>query len=184
MAGGIRVGKVAAFADNLAIPHYTTQPLTYGSQIPEKSNHQKRKDQAAKDRAFGKRAATEEASQWPKKKKKKMPLSFALSDSEADGSNRSGFCTHHSSSPLNTIILNEAELTTGGDGVVLKSSNRSEEDTGHNLVNVEDTTKVNSSLSEHSLLCSSLRGDGDLLVPFVLAWNLTTDSILNDAESC
>ncbi|GKF89506.1 hypothetical protein Tco_0263469, partial [Tanacetum coccineum] len=66
--------------------------------IPEKSDYQKvvehenervlaakRKAQAAKDRAVGKRAATEGASQRPKKKKT-SPLSFALSDSEADGS--------------------------------------------------------------------------------------------------
>ncbi|GJR95805.1 hypothetical protein Tco_0267979 [Tanacetum coccineum] len=31
---------------------------------------------------------------------------------------------------------------------------------------------------------SSLWGDMDLPVPFVPAWNLTTHSILNDAESC
>ncbi|GJT61809.1 hypothetical protein Tco_1005342 [Tanacetum coccineum] len=230
VAGGVRVGKVAAFADNYAIPHHTTQPLPSGSQILEKSNHQKRKVQAAKDRAFGKRAATEEASQQPNKKKKCLcPLL--------------------------------SELTTGGDGVVLEFANRAEEDTGHNLVNVEDTTKVNYCLSEHSphshhsnpseedthnvrdetahtyvsgsigkclailflvfsLLLqyvlpsfvsshgvsfssggshrqafsrrnpsgdgigSSLWGNGDLPVPFVPAWNLTTDSILNDAESC
>ncbi|GKG55040.1 hypothetical protein Tco_0563027, partial [Tanacetum coccineum] len=83
-------------------------PLSFGSQIPEKSDYQKVvehenervlaakwKAQAAKDRAVGKRAATEGASQHPKKKKI-APLSFALSDSEADGSNRSGSGTHHS----------------------------------------------------------------------------------------
>ncbi|GKF42556.1 hypothetical protein Tco_0125898, partial [Tanacetum coccineum] len=31
---------------------------------------------------------------------------------------------------------------------------------------------------------SSLRADVDLPIPFVPAWNLTTHSILNDAESC
>ncbi|GKG42020.1 hypothetical protein Tco_0473771, partial [Tanacetum coccineum] len=54
-----------------AIPQHTTPPLPFGTQIPEKSNHQKvveyenekvlaakRKAQAAKDRAVGKRAAT------------------------------------------------------------------------------------------------------------------------------
>ncbi|GJZ19498.1 hypothetical protein Tco_0556088 [Tanacetum coccineum] len=168
-----------------------------------------------------------------------MPLSFALSDFEADGSNRSGSGTHHSASPLNTIIPNEAELTTRGDGLILESVNRVEEDTYHNLDDVEDTTKVNSPLFEHSHrsqhsnpsdkdthnvrdepphthasssidkchgvssssggshrqaflrrnpggddIGSSLRGDVGLLVPFVLARNLTTHSILNDAESC
>ncbi|GKE89712.1 hypothetical protein Tco_1567187 [Tanacetum coccineum] len=73
-----------------------------------------------------------------------------MSDSEADGSNRSGSGTHHSALPLNTIIPNEAELTTGGDGLILESVNLVEEDTYHNLHNVEDTTEVNSPLSEHS----------------------------------
>ncbi|GJV07801.1 hypothetical protein Tco_1345457 [Tanacetum coccineum] len=200
-------------------------------EIPKKSDHQnvveyenervlaaKRKAHAAKDRALGKRAATEGASQRPKKKKT-MPLSFALSDSKADGSNRSGSGTHHSTSPLNTIIPNEAELTTRGNGLILESVNRVEEDTDHHLDNVEDTTEVNSLFSEHSphsqhsnpsdeghglssssgglhrqafprrnpgggRIGSSLRGDVGLRVPFVLAWNLTTHSILNDVESC
>ncbi|GJY50572.1 hypothetical protein Tco_0441419 [Tanacetum coccineum] len=196
----------------------------------------KRKAQAAKDRAVRKRAATEGDSQQPKKKKT-TPLSFALSDSEAYGSNCSGFGTHHSASPLNTIISNEAELTTGCDGLILESINRVEEDTDHHLDNMEDTTEVNSPLSEHSPrsqhsnpsdedthnvrnepthtqafgstshgvsssyggshrqafprrnpggegIGSSLRDDVGLPMPFVLAWNLTTHSILNDAESC
>ncbi|GKD99621.1 hypothetical protein Tco_1387605, partial [Tanacetum coccineum] len=168
-----------------------------------------------------------------------MPLSFALSDFKADGSNRSGSGTHHFASPLNTIIPNEAELTTGGDGLILESVNRVEEDTYHNLDDVEDTTKVNSPLFEHSHrsqhsnpsdkdkhnvmdepphthasssidkchgvssssggshrqaflrrnpggddIGSSLWGDVGLPVPFVPARNLTTHSILNDAESC
>ncbi|GKC05986.1 hypothetical protein Tco_0997596 [Tanacetum coccineum] len=129
--------------------------------IPEKSDYQKvvehenervlaakRKAQAAKDRAVGKRAATEGASQCPKKKT--APLSFALSDSEADRSNRSGSDTHHSASPLNTIIPNEAEFTTGGDGLVLESAYRAAKDTDHHPDNVEDTTKVNSLLSGNS----------------------------------
>ncbi|GJX75480.1 hypothetical protein Tco_0314075 [Tanacetum coccineum] len=133
-----------------------------GVRIPEKSDHQKvveyenervlaakRKAQAAKDRAVRKRAATEGASQRTKKKKT-TPLSFALSDSKADGSNRSGSGTHHSASSLNTIIPNEAELTTGGDGLILEPVNRAEEDTEHHLDNVEDTTIVNSLLFGHS----------------------------------
>ncbi|GJS86118.1 hypothetical protein Tco_0752659 [Tanacetum coccineum] len=144
-----------------------------------------------------------------------------MSDSEADLSNHSSSSTHQSSSPLNTIIPNEAELTTGGDGLILESVNRTKDDTEHHLDNVEYTTEVNSPLSEHSpilntsilllrmhvglallpvvhivkpslgviltgaaLVRSSLRGDMDLPVPFVLAWSLTTHSILNDAESC
>nr|GEW32558.1 hypothetical protein [Tanacetum cinerariifolium] len=132
------------------------------SHIPEKSDHQKvveyenervlaakRKAQATKDRAIGKRPATEGAFQRPKKKKT-SPLSFALLNSEANGSNRSGFGTYHSASPLNTIIPNEVELTTSGDDLILESFNRLEEDTDHHLDNVKDTTEVNSHLSEHS----------------------------------
>ncbi|GJS86127.1 hypothetical protein Tco_0752668 [Tanacetum coccineum] len=50
-------------------------------------------------------------------------MSVALSDSGGDISNRSGSSTHHSASPLNTIIPNEAELTIGGDGLILESVN-------------------------------------------------------------
>nr|GEV78747.1 hypothetical protein [Tanacetum cinerariifolium] len=120
--------------------------------ISEKSDHQKvveyendrvlavkRKAQAAKGKAVEKRATTEGASHRLKKKKT-APLSLALSDSEADGSNRSGFGTHHSASPLNTIIPNEFELATEGDGLILESANRVEKDTSHNLDN--DTHNV------------------------------------------
>ncbi|GJY27245.1 hypothetical protein Tco_0401971 [Tanacetum coccineum] len=167
MAGGVRVGKGTALASNEAIPHHTTPPLPSGSQIPEKSDHQKffeyenervlaakRKAQAAKDRAVRKRVAAEGASQRTKKKKT-APLSFALSDSEADESNRSGSGTHHSASPLNTIITNEAELTTGGDGLILEFVNRAK-DKEYPLDNVEDTTEVNSPLSGHSPALNTL----------------------------
>ncbi|GKB04825.1 hypothetical protein Tco_0833020 [Tanacetum coccineum] len=107
------------------------------------------KAQAAKDRAVGKRAATEGASQRTKRKKT-TPLSFALSESEADESNRSGSGTHHSASPLNTIIPNEGELATRGDGLILEPVNQMGEDTDQPLDNAEDTTEVNSPLSEHS----------------------------------
>ncbi|GJS72811.1 hypothetical protein Tco_0705652 [Tanacetum coccineum] len=179
---GVRVGKGTDLTANEAIPQHTTPPLPSRTQIPEKPDHQK--------------------------KKKTTPLSFALPDSEADGSNRSGSGTHHSASPLNTIIPNEAELTTGCDGLILESVTRTEDDTEHHLDNVEDTTEVNSPLSEHSPrrassssggshrqafprrnpggsgIGTSLRGDTDLPAPFVPAWSLTTHSILNDAESC
>ncbi|GJX68467.1 hypothetical protein Tco_0304194 [Tanacetum coccineum] len=215
--------------------------------ILEKSDHQKvveyenervlaakRKAQAAKNRVIRKRAATEGASQHTKKKKKIAPLSFTLLDSEVDGSNRSGSGTHHSASPFNTIIPNEAELTTRGDDLILEPVNQAKKDTDRHLDNMEDTTEVNSLLSEHSPrsqhsnpsdedthntrgetahthascstvssssggshrqvfprrnrggrgISSSLRGDMDLHVPFIPAWNLTTHSILNDVESC
>nr|GEV06864.1 hypothetical protein [Tanacetum cinerariifolium] len=161
-AGGVRGGKGTALAANEVIPQYTTQPLPFGSLIPKKSNHQKvveyenervlaakRKAQVAKDRAVRKRVATEGASHRPKKEKT-TPLSFALSDYEADESNRSGSCTHLSASPLNTIIPNDVKLTTEGDDLILESAHRVEEDTDHNLDNVEDTTEVNSPLFEYS----------------------------------
>ncbi|GKE37711.1 hypothetical protein Tco_1461116 [Tanacetum coccineum] len=84
------------------------------------------------------------------------PLSFALSESEADDSNRSGSGTHHSASPLNTIIPNDADRTTGGDGLVLESANRAEDDTDHNIDNVEDTTDVNSPFSGYSPIPNTL----------------------------
>nr|GEX79097.1 hypothetical protein [Tanacetum cinerariifolium] len=151
---GVRVGKGLALTANEVIPQHITLPLPSGSQIPEKSDHQKvgeyenervlaakRKARAAKDWADGKRAATEGASQRPKKKKTSH-LSFALSDSEADGSPRSGFGTHHYVSLLNTIIPNEAKLTTEGDGLILESVNRAKEDADRHLDHVEDTTET------------------------------------------
>ncbi|GKE43234.1 hypothetical protein Tco_1470518, partial [Tanacetum coccineum] len=213
--------------------------------IPEKSNHQrvvevenervlaaKRKAQIAKDKAVGKKAA--EGVSHRTKKRKTSPLSFALSDSEADESNRSGSGTHHSASPLNTIIPNEDGLATS---LISEPVNQTEEGMDQPLDNVEDTTEVNSPQFEHSpqyqqsdhsgedtqtvrsgperthasgsaghgvsstsggshrlafLAChsggdgagSSLRRDAGAPELFVPAWNLTTHSILNDAESC
>nr|GEV62371.1 hypothetical protein [Tanacetum cinerariifolium] len=218
---GVRVGKGTALAVNGVISQHTTLPLPSDSQISEKSDHQrvveyenkrvlaaKRKAQAAKDRAVGKRAAIEGASQRTKKKKT-TPLSFALSESKEDGSG-----THHSASPLNIIIPNEVGLAIGGGSVILEPVNREEEGTEQRPKNVEDTTEANSPLFENSYSSqhsnpfeedahdirdetahtyaygstgrsrSSLRGDTDLPVPFVPAWNLTTRSILNDTESC
>ncbi|GKG16115.1 hypothetical protein Tco_0358438, partial [Tanacetum coccineum] len=77
-------------------------------------------------------------------------MSFAPSDSEVDGSNRSGFDTHPSTSPLNTIIPNEAKLTTGRGGLILESVTRTEADIEHHLDNVEDTIEVHYPLYEHS----------------------------------
>nr|GEY23201.1 hypothetical protein [Tanacetum cinerariifolium] len=82
---------IAALMANEVIPQYLTSPLPFGSQIPNKSDHQKvveyenkrvlaakRKAEASKDRAVRKRDATEGASQRTKKRKT-APLSFALS---------------------------------------------------------------------------------------------------------
>nr|GEX46874.1 hypothetical protein [Tanacetum cinerariifolium] len=79
MIGGVRVGKGTALAANEVVEYENDRVLSA-----------KRKAQAAKDRVVEKRATTEGASHRLKKKKT-APLSIALSDSEADGSNRSGF---------------------------------------------------------------------------------------------
>nr|GEX45438.1 hypothetical protein [Tanacetum cinerariifolium] len=142
MAGGVRVGKEAPLW--LDVEYENERVLAA-----------KRKAQAAKYRAVRKRATTEGGSHRPMKKKT-APLSFALLDSEADESNCSGFGTHYSASPLNTIIPNDAELTIGGDGLVLESANHMREDTDHNLDNIEDTIEVNSPLFEHSPIPNTL----------------------------
>ncbi|GJT53185.1 hypothetical protein Tco_0988239 [Tanacetum coccineum] len=73
---GVRISKGTTLVSNEAILQHTTPPLPSGTQIPEKPDHQKvveyenekvlavkRKAQAAKDRAVGKRATTEGTSQ-------------------------------------------------------------------------------------------------------------------------
>ncbi|GKG36488.1 hypothetical protein Tco_0444166, partial [Tanacetum coccineum] len=105
----------------------------------------KRKAQTAKDKAVGKRAAKGVSQRT--KKKKTTPLSYALLDSEVDESNRSGSSTHHSASPLNTIIPNEDRLATS---LLSEPVTQTEEGTDQPLDNVEDTTEANSPQFEHS----------------------------------
>nr|GEY80774.1 hypothetical protein [Tanacetum cinerariifolium] len=155
------VGHHSVFKDGEGIvatsmSHFLKFPMAGGKfdhqKVVEDENERvlaaKRKAQAAKDRAVRKRAATEGASHRPKKKKT-TPLSFALSDSQADESNRSGSSTHYSASPLNSIIPNDVELTTREDGLILESSNRMEEDTDHNLVTLlfPDTPPIPNTLT-------------------------------------
>ncbi|GKF67146.1 hypothetical protein Tco_0196825, partial [Tanacetum coccineum] len=84
MAGGVRVGKGTTLPANEVIPQHTTPHLPSGSQIPEKSDHQrvvevenervlaaKRKAQTAKDKAVGKRA-TEGASHRRRKRRQHL----------------------------------------------------------------------------------------------------------------
>nr|GEV18457.1 hypothetical protein [Tanacetum cinerariifolium] len=132
MARGVRVGKGTTLTANEVIPQHTTSPLPFCSQVPEKSHHQKVVEYENERVLAAKRKAQ------------------ATKDRAADESNRSGFGTHHSTSPLNTIIPNEAELIAEGDGLILEFVNRVEENTDHHLNNVEDTTEVNSPLFEHS----------------------------------
>ncbi|GJW61193.1 hypothetical protein Tco_0110528 [Tanacetum coccineum] len=170
-------------------------------------------------------------------------MSFALSDSEADESNRSGSGTHHSASPLNTIIPNEDGFATS---LLSEPVTQTGEGTDQPLHDVEDTSEANSPQFEHSpqyqqsdhsgedtqtvrsgperthasgsaghevsstsggshrlafpsgdgagsflllnfslfVTGSSHRRDAGTPELFVLAWNLTIHSILNDAESC
>nr|GEV01498.1 hypothetical protein [Tanacetum cinerariifolium] len=170
MSGGIRVGKGTALAANEAIAQHTTQPMPSETQTPKKYDYQKvvehedervlaakRKSQAAKDKAGGKRPAAEQASRRTKKKKTiplsfalSIPLSFALSESEVDDSNRSGSGTHNSASPLNTIIPPDVDPTTGEGGLAIESVSRAKDDMGHSFNNVEYDAEVNSPLSEHS----------------------------------
>nr|GEX01583.1 hypothetical protein [Tanacetum cinerariifolium] len=142
---------------------------------------------ATKDRASGKRDATGGISQRTKKKKI-VPLSFTLSDFDADKSNRSGSGTHTSASPLNTIISNEAEFTTGGDVLTQGSVLRMKDNTKHRRVSSSSEGSHRQAFPRRnpggSGIGSSLQSDADLLAPFVPAWSLTTQSILNDAESC
>ncbi|GJZ46272.1 hypothetical protein Tco_0593868 [Tanacetum coccineum] len=183
-----------------------------------------------------------------RKRKPNRPRTKLLrKESEGDVFNCSGSGTHHSTSPLNTIIPDNVDLTTGGGGLTLEFVSRAEDDMDHNLNNMEDGTEVNSPLFEGSpepqhtthsnedthahsdgdrlhhdegdkqahrhafgstgFVVSissggsslhvfpkqnpsgdgaggSLQDDMDLPAPFVPAWNLTTHSILNDAESC
>nr|GEU82311.1 hypothetical protein [Tanacetum cinerariifolium] len=103
----------------------------------------KRKTQAAKDKAAGKRSATEGTSCCTKKKKG-APLTFILVESEGDYSTRTGSGTHHSASHLNTIILNDVDPATGGGSVVSESVRCEEDDGDHSIENVEDGTEADS----------------------------------------
>ncbi|GJR40007.1 hypothetical protein Tco_1215691 [Tanacetum coccineum] len=163
MAGGVRVGKGATLVANEVIPQHTTQPLPFGSHILEKSDRQKvveyenervlaakRKAQAARDKATGNRSAAEGTSRRTKKKKG-APLTFALDEFEGDDSTRSGFGTHHSASPLNTIILDDVDPTTSEGSPILEFVRREEDDADRSLNNVEDAIKANSPPVDHSL---------------------------------
>ncbi|GJY99354.1 hypothetical protein Tco_0516784 [Tanacetum coccineum] len=160
MAGGVRVGKGSVLVNNEVIPQHTTPYLPSRAQIPEKSDHHrvvecenervlaaKQKAQAAKDKAVGKRVATERTSR-PSKKKKGVSLSFALDESEGDDSTHTGSGTHNSASPLNTIILKQTNPATGSGDLALESA-RSQ----HSIHSVKDT-QVHSGEPHHD------EGDG------------------------
>ncbi|GKB87826.1 hypothetical protein Tco_0960098 [Tanacetum coccineum] len=219
---GIPVGKGNSLTENEAIVQHTTPSFLAGALIPENYGHQK-------------------------------VVEHEDAKSEADNPNRSGFGTHNSASPLNTIIPRDTNLIFGGSNLALESITRTEDDTCNSLNNTKNKNEVNSPHSassphsEHSLrsqhsahsdedthahsggdglyhdegdgqarrrtsgstghVVSSFFGDsgrhvfpqrnpgGDGIgssirvnvsppAPFVLDWNLTTHSILNDVESC
>nr|GEV32942.1 hypothetical protein [Tanacetum cinerariifolium] len=155
---GVRISKGFALAADEVIHQHTTKPLPFGAQILEKFDHQKvvkyenervlaakRKAQAAKDKAIRKRSGAEGTSRR-NKKKKTDPLTFALDETEGDDSIRSGSETHHSTLPLNTIIL---DGSVGGNGN-LESVHHSEDDVKHRLDDEGDGTQVNSPYDAHS----------------------------------
>nr|GEU87493.1 hypothetical protein [Tanacetum cinerariifolium] len=136
-------------------------PLPSSAQIPKKTDHQrvveyenervlvaKRKAQAAKDRAVGKISAAKRTSRRTKKKKS-APISFALDDSKEDDSTRTGSGTHHSSSPLNIIIPDDANPRTGGGGVASELVRYEDGDADHGLENAEDGNEADSPPATH-----------------------------------
>ncbi|GJT41907.1 retrovirus-related pol polyprotein from transposon TNT 1-94 [Tanacetum coccineum] len=109
-----------------------------------------RKAQSTKDKVAGKRLGAKGTSRRTKKKKT-TPLSFALDESEGDYSNRSGSRTHHSTSPLITIIPDDVNPTAGGGSLALESVSHAENNVDNSLDNVEDGTEANSPSIDHSL---------------------------------
>nr|GEV47332.1 hypothetical protein [Tanacetum cinerariifolium] len=133
--------EVNSLVKEHAIPldlHPCVHPFTLAmNNLPgdkiEKSDYQKvvehedervlaaqRKAHAAKDKAAGKRSAAE------------------------DDSTHSGPGTHHSTSPLTTIIPNDTEPTAGGSNLALEFANRQEGDAGNSLDDARNDTEVNS----------------------------------------
>ncbi|GJV81900.1 hypothetical protein Tco_1517770 [Tanacetum coccineum] len=197
MAGGVRVGKGTALADN----------------ENERVLAAKRKTQAAKDRAVGKRSAAEGTARHTKKKKTD-PLSFALDESEGDDSTRTESVryeeedVHRNLDNLEDGTEADSPPTTHHSGS--QHSDRSEADTHVHSTKLrrdeedEQGCKHASGSSGHmvSSSCSlarrafphrhsggdgagsSLRGEVAQPSLFVPAWKLTPHSILNDAESC
>ncbi|GJY48517.1 hypothetical protein Tco_0438473, partial [Tanacetum coccineum] len=229
MSVGVRISKGAALTANEVIAQHTTAPLPLRSQIFEESDYQKVVEH-------------EDERVLAAQRKKTAPMSFALSDFEPDNSNRSGSGTHHSASPLTTIIPNDTKPVAAGSNLALESVNRPGVGTGSNIDKPRNDAEVNSPHSassphsEHSFQSqhsahsdkdTQTRSGGDELYyndrgeyayghasgstaclvfpqrnpggdtpgssirayvapvdPFIPAWNLTIQSILNDAESC
>nr|GEU91527.1 hypothetical protein [Tanacetum cinerariifolium] len=176
IAGRVRVGKGTKLADNEVIPQHSTPYLPSKAQIHEKTDHRrvigyenervlaaKRKAQAAKDRAAGKRSAAEGTSH-PTKKKKRAHMTFALDDSEEDDSNR-------------TELHHDAGDEQGHQHAFGSSGKLS----AIFLIAFPCFLSTNFALFQ---VMRSFRAEATQPSLFVSAWKLTTHSILNDAESC
>ncbi|GKC61747.1 hypothetical protein Tco_1089345, partial [Tanacetum coccineum] len=193
LAGGVCVGKGIALVADEVIPQHTTQHFPSGSQIPEKSDHQKvveyenerglaakRKTQAARDKTTGKRSAAEGTFRRTKKKKGSH-LTFTLDESEGDDS--TALVLEH------TILLH---LSIPSFWMMLtlrptKAHRHASGSSGH-VVSFSFGGSARLAFPKRNPdgdgAGSSLRGDVVPPTLFILAWNLKTHSILNDAEFC
>nr|GFB23757.1 hypothetical protein [Tanacetum cinerariifolium] len=84
------------------------------------------------------------------KEEENSPLSFALDESEGDDFTRIGFRTHHSASPINTVIPENIDPGASGGGLILEAVNRAEDDVDHSYDN-EGGIEVKSPPIDHSL---------------------------------
>nr|GEW89003.1 hypothetical protein [Tanacetum cinerariifolium] len=215
---GVRIGKGTALVANKVIAQHTTTPLPPGSQITEKSDYQKvfehedervlaakRKAQAAKDKAAGKRSATEGTSQRTKRKKT-APISFGLSESEPNNSTCSNLTLESANRPkgdtenslgnakndtesCTLLILMRIRMLTPMEMGCIMTRDMS------TFIGIYDSGYVLSSSSSglgRQVFPqrnpggdgSSLQANVSLPASFIPVWNLTTYSILNDDESC
>ncbi|GJR58415.1 hypothetical protein Tco_1500577 [Tanacetum coccineum] len=126
---GVHVGKGTTLAANKVIPQHTTPPLPSGSQIPEKSDHQKVVE-VENERSLRRRGKP----RLPRTERLEKELLLKGLPSKRR-ERRQHLC------PL------LCELATS---LILEPVDQTEEDTDQPLDNVEDTTKVHSSLFEHS----------------------------------
>nr|GEW43343.1 hypothetical protein [Tanacetum cinerariifolium] len=163
MAAGVRIGKGSTFKENEVISQHTIEPLLVGSSIPATSDYRKR-------------AAGGEYSR-PPKNKKVAPISMGLSESDDADSNQGASGTHHSASPLTTVHLENVNTTTNGSNLALESAVLS--------APLSKVQLVISFLNETRVATAMLpRAHESPPSAFIVAWNLTTHSIMNDAESC
>nr|GEV57568.1 hypothetical protein [Tanacetum cinerariifolium] len=211
MAGGVRVGKGMALNLTKLFPStllLAAKRKAQAAKVVEYENERvlaaKRKAQAAKDIAVGKRATTEGLpSDRRRRKQRPCPL---LSELTTGGD---GLILEYVTrvEEDTDYHLDNAEDSTEVNSPLFKHSLRSQhsnpfDEDMHNLRNELAHTQASSStghgvsssfggshrraFSGRNLggdgIGSSLRGDVGLPMPFVPTWNLTTHSILNDAE--